>query len=648
MQAARGHTVHRTRQESGMLNEWFPSISRWHNHFRRTRPRLWHLQTAYVVPISQFLTLVAIIAGFSIPARANNVTPIEPGFFLFLTFCAVITLVWLVNLLRPLTWQQMGTMRTNLPLTVAVLHGAALLAPAFVYGVILEQRIGGIGKLSDAQFRFALLEGYRSASLNVNLVSFGAEAHNVHITTKQQTSDNNIIEEINKTNTLNHDDIIQYIYKISAEEYKSIYIPKHDDRLSSSARIKDTSLNMYIFEEKAYSDYLNTYTDIYRNNKNNDINMNDYIACAIFNEFIAKILIGDRTDLVDNIFVDPKTKRDNNEFLYGIKDFKVQNGEKIQNLVEDIKSKEMEYLLNNYNLNIYKISSSAIDESNENVYFKKFDETGYKCTVNLGKAYLYVQDISKLIGPTAYYRILFEQFAIKYSSEYVTNPAKMPQMVEEQTINDRLSRLAQTKSDIISHKEAVGNLERIIYAAKGEHEDILSSFPWWPRWRWFGSNWMFFISAMILTISVLIQSISRHTDNEELKNGIWIALIFAITVTALISYDYSNNIANTLATIIIFTSIFALIIIGMYQIFSEKSTLRGRSFFISVGLSIPFFSIFLISLLSENCIIVDDKWACFEQPEDLRLHILAVGFAVMLILGELYLLLLQRVVIKPR
>jgi hypothetical protein len=45
---------------------------------------------------------------------------------------------------------------------------------------------------------------------------------------------------------------------------------------------------------------------------------------------------------------------------------------------------------------------------------------------------------------------------------------------------------------------------------------------------------------------------------------------------------------------------------------------------------------------------VDDKWACFEQPEDLRLHILAVGFAVMLILGELYLLLLQRVVIKPR
>jgi hypothetical protein len=140
-----------------MLNEWFPSISRWHNHFRRTRPRLWHLQTAYVVPISQFLTLVAIIAGFSIPARANNVTPIEPGFFLFLTFCAVITLVWLVNLLRPLTWQQMGTMRTNLPLTVAVLHGAALLAPAFVYGVILEQRIGGIGKLSDAQFRFALL-----------------------------------------------------------------------------------------------------------------------------------------------------------------------------------------------------------------------------------------------------------------------------------------------------------------------------------------------------------------------------------------------------------------------------------------------------------------------------------------------------------
>jgi hypothetical protein len=113
----------------------------WDVRLRRERPTLWHLQTAYVACFFALVTAIAVAAGFLVPVSNNAMTPVEPGFFAFLALSGAACCAWLIRLLRPLRWWQMSMRPTEPRLALAFVHGLALLAPAFVYGVIVEHRI---------------------------------------------------------------------------------------------------------------------------------------------------------------------------------------------------------------------------------------------------------------------------------------------------------------------------------------------------------------------------------------------------------------------------------------------------------------------------------------------------------------------------
>jgi hypothetical protein len=56
-------------------------------------------------------------------------------------------------------------------LTITIIHGAALLVPAFVYGAILEYRIEKIMFPRDVGMKLSILTAYRDAAGDLNLAA---------------------------------------------------------------------------------------------------------------------------------------------------------------------------------------------------------------------------------------------------------------------------------------------------------------------------------------------------------------------------------------------------------------------------------------------------------------------------------------------
>lgn len=143
------------------MNRLFAWIVRQDALIRRHYPKLWHLQTLYVVCFTILATIVAAIIAFVIPVDPTSIPSIEPGYFTLLLACAAAACIWLVILSRPMRWEQLAMPFTTPSLTLAALHVAALFLPSLTYGIILEHNVIGAAPFEEALIKSEVLRYYK-------------------------------------------------------------------------------------------------------------------------------------------------------------------------------------------------------------------------------------------------------------------------------------------------------------------------------------------------------------------------------------------------------------------------------------------------------------------------------------------------------
>ncbi len=143
---------------------------------RITRPRLWHLRTAYVLPLSLVGCLLAIAAAFLVTVDDKSITAVEPIFFAALAALILVTQFWFISLSKPLRPVHTATLRREPGLIICTLHAMLVVAPAFCFGTVLEYRTTSKYPLSDVLTWRSILSEFMSARVqqsSLALITFG-------------------------------------------------------------------------------------------------------------------------------------------------------------------------------------------------------------------------------------------------------------------------------------------------------------------------------------------------------------------------------------------------------------------------------------------------------------------------------------------
>lgn len=125
-------------------------------------PRLWHLRTLHVIAFMVIATLLATALACAIPVTPRSIPRIEPGYFTLLAICAAATCAWLAALMRPMRWTELAYPYAAPRFSLAAVHLAALFLPALVYGSILEHRIKTTIPHEEAETKLRALEYHQS------------------------------------------------------------------------------------------------------------------------------------------------------------------------------------------------------------------------------------------------------------------------------------------------------------------------------------------------------------------------------------------------------------------------------------------------------------------------------------------------------
>jgi hypothetical protein len=113
-------------------------------NLRRNNPTIWLLQTAGVVSFFTISTVFATIAALAYPVRPASIPRVEPLAFILLLISALAIARWLYLASQPIKWPHLRTFRHEPALGVVALYCAMLLAPAYIFGGILEMRVLGV------------------------------------------------------------------------------------------------------------------------------------------------------------------------------------------------------------------------------------------------------------------------------------------------------------------------------------------------------------------------------------------------------------------------------------------------------------------------------------------------------------------------
>jgi hypothetical protein len=140
------------------LFSWFVEQDGW---IRGHYPKLWHLQTLYVICFTVLGTILSTLVAVLVPVEPTRIPSIEPGYFTLLLGCAVAACIWLVRLARPMRWDQLAMPFAAPSLALAAVHGAVLFLPAFVYGTTLEHEIKNVILPDEAAIKIKTLRHYR-------------------------------------------------------------------------------------------------------------------------------------------------------------------------------------------------------------------------------------------------------------------------------------------------------------------------------------------------------------------------------------------------------------------------------------------------------------------------------------------------------
>ncbi|MGH6708175.1 MAG: hypothetical protein ACREEK_04320 [Bradyrhizobium sp.] len=141
---------------------------------RRTRPTLWHLRTAYVLPFSFGGCLLSIAAAYLVVVDNKSIPAIEPIFLGVLIVLLFVVQLWLVGISRPLRPLHTSTSRYEPLLVLCVIHAMLLAAPAYVFGIVLESRIARALPLSEALAWRSFLTDFIEIRSGESTLAFGA------------------------------------------------------------------------------------------------------------------------------------------------------------------------------------------------------------------------------------------------------------------------------------------------------------------------------------------------------------------------------------------------------------------------------------------------------------------------------------------
>jgi hypothetical protein len=141
---------------------------------RRTRPTLWHLRTAHILPFSIGGCLLSVAAAHVVVVDDKSIPAVEPMFLGVLIVLLFIVQFWLIGISKVLRPLHTSTSRHEPLLALCVIHAMLLVAPAFVFGAVLESRIARALPLSEALAWRSILADFIQIRVGESTLALGA------------------------------------------------------------------------------------------------------------------------------------------------------------------------------------------------------------------------------------------------------------------------------------------------------------------------------------------------------------------------------------------------------------------------------------------------------------------------------------------